>query len=42
MRGTAIGLRREDLLNELEENWYFVGRMAYDFQSTSKDKNKLF
>jgi hypothetical protein len=38
VRGTALGLRREDLINEIEENRYFVVLMAYDFQVLWKAK----
>jgi hypothetical protein len=38
VRGTALGLRREDLLTELEDNRYFVVLMAYDFQLLWKQK----
>jgi hypothetical protein len=38
VRGTALGLRREDFLRELEDNRYFVVLMAYDFQLLWKDK----
>jgi len=31
-RGTALELEQRDLLNELDENRYFVVLMAYDFQ----------
>lgn len=32
VRGTAFGWERQDLVNEIEENRYFVVLMAYDFQ----------
>jgi hypothetical protein len=38
VRGTALGLRREDLLTELEDSRYFVVLMAYDFQILWKEK----
>ncbi len=42
VRGTALGLRRDDFLRELEDNRYFVVLMAYDFQLLWKDrKHKL-
>jgi len=38
VRGTAFGIDRDDLVNELEENRYFVVLMAYDFQILWKQK----
>jgi hypothetical protein len=38
VRGTALGLRREDMIAELEEHRYFVVLMAYDFQLMWKAK----
>jgi hypothetical protein len=38
VRGTALGLRREDLITEIEDNRYFVVLMAYDFQLMWKEK----
>jgi len=35
---TALGLHRNDLVAEIEENRYFVVLMAYDFQLLWKDK----
>jgi hypothetical protein len=41
-RGTALEIERKDLLNELEDNRYFVVLMAYDFQLLWKGrKHKL-
>jgi hypothetical protein len=41
-RGTAFEQERQDLINEIEENRYFVVLLAYDFQLLWKDKkNKL-
>jgi hypothetical protein len=37
-RGTALDQRRQDLLNEIEEDRYFVVLMAYDFQLLWKEK----
>jgi len=37
-RGTALDLRRRDLLDELEQNRYFVVLMAYDFHLMWKEK----
>jgi hypothetical protein len=37
-RGTALESSRQDLLNELEEDRYFVVLMAYDFQLLWKEK----
>jgi hypothetical protein len=37
-RGTALQSQRQDLLDELEENRYFVVLMAYDFQLLWKEK----
>jgi hypothetical protein len=37
-RGTALQVRRDDLLNELEDDRYFVVLMAYDFQLLWKQK----
>lgn len=37
-RGTALGLRRQDLIDEMEQNRYFVVLMAYDFQLLWKEK----
>jgi hypothetical protein len=37
-RGTALAAEREDLINELEDNRYFVVLMAYDFQLLWKEK----
>ncbi len=36
--GTALAVRRQDMLNELERDRYFVVLMAYDFQLLLKDK----
>jgi hypothetical protein len=38
VRGTAFGVDRNDLYEDLEENRYFVVLMAYDFQILWKDK----
>ena len=38
VRGTAFGVERNDLYEELEENRYFVVLMAYDFQLLWKEK----
>jgi hypothetical protein len=38
VRGTALGVRRDDFLREIEDNRYFVVLMAYDFQLLWKDK----
>jgi hypothetical protein len=38
VRGTALGLRREDFLTEIEDNRYFVVLMAYDFQLLWREK----
>jgi hypothetical protein len=37
-RGTALESERKDLLNELEDNRYFVVLMAYDFQLLWREK----
>ena len=37
-RGTALGVDRDDLYAEIEENRYFVVLMAYDFQLLWKEK----
>jgi hypothetical protein len=37
-RGTALAGERQDLINEIEENRYFVVLMAYDFQLLWKEK----
>jgi len=37
-RGTAFALSRKDLVDEIEQNRYFVVLMAYDFQLAWKDK----
>jgi hypothetical protein len=37
-RGTALQVRRDDLLSELEDDRYFVVLMAYDFQLLWKQK----
>jgi hypothetical protein len=37
-RGTAMAIERQDLLDEIEENRYFVILMAYDFQLLWKEK----
>ena len=36
--GSALEIRKQDMLNELEENRYFVVLMAYDFQLMWKQK----
>ena len=36
--GTALEVRKQDMLNELEEDRYFVVLMAYDFQLLEKEK----
>jgi len=38
VRGTAFGVDRSDLYEEIEENRYFVVLMAYDFQLLWKEK----
>jgi hypothetical protein len=38
LRGTALGVERDDLVSEIEENRYFVVLMAYDFQLMWKEK----
>jgi hypothetical protein len=38
IRGTALHARRDDLVEELEDNRYFVVLMAYDFQLLWKQK----
>jgi hypothetical protein len=38
VRGTALGVDREDLYDDIEENRYFVVLMAYDFQRLWKQK----
>jgi hypothetical protein len=38
MPGTAIAARRQDVLDELQHDRYFVVLMAYDFQMMWKDK----
>jgi hypothetical protein len=38
VKGTAIEIRRQDLVNELEEGRYFVVLMAYDFQNMWREK----
>jgi hypothetical protein len=38
LRGTALGVERDDLVSEIEENRYFVVLMAYDFQLLWKQK----
>jgi hypothetical protein len=37
-RGTAFGVDRQDLVDEIEENRYFVVLMAYDFGLLLKEK----
>jgi hypothetical protein len=37
-KGTPLALERQDLINEIELNHYFVVLMAYDFQLLWKDK----
>jgi hypothetical protein len=37
-RGLALGLRRDTLVSEIEDNRYFVVLMAYDFQEVWKEK----
>ena len=37
-RGTAFGVDRQDLVDEIEENRYFVVLMAYDFGLMRKEK----
>jgi len=39
--GGERAFRKEDMLNEVEEDRYFVVLMAYDFQSMMKKKSKL-
>jgi hypothetical protein len=42
IRGTALAVKRADLIEEIEENRYFVVLMAYDFQLMwKKQKHKL-
>jgi hypothetical protein len=36
--GTALEIRRKDLISEIEEDRYFVVLMAYDFQLLWKQK----
>jgi hypothetical protein len=38
VRGTALGVKRDDIFNEIEANRYFVVLMAYDFQLMLKQK----
>ena len=38
LEGTPLDVRRKDMLEELEENRYFVVLMAYDFQLLRKEK----
>ena len=38
LQGTALHLKRDDLVDEIEENRYFVVLMAYDFQLLAKEK----
>ena len=38
IRGTAFGAKRQELIEEIEENRYFVVLMAYDFQLMWKQK----
>ncbi len=38
IRGTAFGAKRQELIDEIEENRYFVVLMAYDFQLMWKQK----
>jgi len=38
VRGTAFGVKRDDLVSEIEQNRYFVVLMAYDFQLMWKQK----
>ena len=38
IRGTAFGAKREELIEEIEQNRYFVVLMAYDFQLMWKQK----
>ena len=38
VRGSALGVERDDLVTEIEENRYFVVLMAYDFQLLWKQK----
>jgi hypothetical protein len=38
LRGSALGLERDDLVSEIEENRYFIVLMAYDFQLMWKQK----
>jgi len=37
-RGTALGIDRQDVVDEIEENRYFVVLMAYDFGLLRKEK----
>ncbi|HEY4247869.1 MAG TPA: hypothetical protein VGM64_13530 [Lacunisphaera sp.] len=37
---TALGLRRQDVINEVEESRYYVVLMAYDFQLLLQHKQK--
>jgi hypothetical protein len=39
--GTALGVKRKDLLRDIALNRYFVVLMAYDFQLLRKNKHKL-
>ncbi len=40
-QGTPLEYRRQDMLNELEHDRYFVILMAYDFQAVWKQKHNL-
>jgi hypothetical protein len=42
MGGTAFGYRKQDMLNELEEDRYFVVLAAFDYQSLVKQKKSKF
>jgi len=37
-RGTALGIDRQDVVDEIEENRYFVVLMAYDFELLRREK----
>jgi hypothetical protein len=42
MSGSALGYRKADMLNELEEDRYFVVLTAFDYQKLVKEKKQRF
>jgi hypothetical protein len=42
MSGSALGYRKADMLNELEEDRYFVVLTAFDYQKLVKEKKQKF